>query len=283
MLRKVQKSSESIVSPSDVPSPPSLVPAPTLTLEPTVATDMTAQKAGASTGFENDTIARSSELGSRRGSREQFRRDVMDEKAADARELKGVMEKNTLWDTVKQQGKLIADDVSTAGKGLFLAPTPGTVDGQTETQRAALREVHGKYKRYGEQLRGVRNVDDLVDLNRAEFGSALGGGENALTGALFGYCSGFATRCISKSAALLFGVSYIGLQWLNYKGYVSVRWSNVAATLENRMDLNKDGVVDKKDFEIARKRAMEVLTFHLPSTTGFVFGYLYGFRGRMLL
>lgn len=61
--------------------------------------------------------------------------------------------------------------------------TPGTNEvrtGRFSVTNAfqAIREVHQRYSRYARNLKGVRTIDDLVDLNRAEFGSALAGGEN---------------------------------------------------------------------------------------------------------
>lgn len=64
----------------------------------------------------------------------------------------------------------------------------------------------------------------------------------------------------------------------NYRGYVTVRWGNIHSRINRGLDLNHDGIVDAEgmcdrdgasltpaDFRLAKQRAMEVLTFGLPS------------------
>eukprot|EP01053_Blabericola_migrator_P010381 Blabericola_migrator_1__10380@NODE_585_length_7468_cov_222_283070_g432_i0_p4_GENE_NODE_585_length_7468_cov_222_283070_g432_i0NODE_585_length_7468_cov_222_283070_g432_i0_p4_ORF_typecomplete_len178_score21_26FUN14/PF04930_15/1_9e22Dockerin_1/PF00404_18/0_0082EFhand_5/PF13202_6/5_9e03EFhand_5/PF13202_6/0_14_NODE_585_length_7468_cov_222_283070_g432_i05451078 len=148
--------------------------------------------------------------------------------------------------------------------------------------RQALRDAYGRYRRYGRRLGDVRTVDDMLDLNKQEFGSFFGGTEHFATGAIFGYCSGFAIRKASRKMAFFCGLSFMGLQYLNYRGYVSVRWQNVFSNVESKLDLNNDGKVDDKDFQIAKRRVMEILTFGLPSTVGFGTGFAFGWRGKLL-
>jgi uncharacterized membrane protein (Fun14 family) len=93
-----------------------------------------------------------------------------------------------------------------------------------------------------------------------------------------GFCSGIALKKAGQFAATLLGVGFVSLQTLSYLGYIEVRHDKFKSTVENALDLNKDGKVDKSDFQQSFDRLMGVLTYNMPSGAGFVGGFLSGVR-----
>lgn len=71
-----------------------------------------------------------------------------------------------------------------------------------------------RYVRYAKKLKSVRTLDDLLEVNTTELGDVFTGGEHVVTGAVFGYCSGAAVRIVSRSLAVIVGLSFAGLQYL---------------------------------------------------------------------
>jgi len=68
------------------------------------------------------------------------------------------------------------------------------------------------------------------------------------------------------------------LQTLSYYGYIEISHNKFKTTIENMLDLNKDGKVDKSDLQQSYDRIMGVLTYNLPSGAGFVGGFWGGIR-----
>lgn len=97
-------------------------------------------------------------------------------------------------------------------------------------------------------------------------------------GFVCGYCSGYALRTIGKGVAVAFGLSFMGLQALAYKGYIKIEHDQFEQDFKNAMDFNKDGKVDKDDAEIAYSKVMEVLQYSLPAGSGFGGGFIAGVR-----
>eukprot|EP01054_Gregarina_sp_Poly1_P004364 Gregarina_sp_Poly_1__4363@NODE_2360_length_2238_cov_52_156610_g1503_i0_p3_GENE_NODE_2360_length_2238_cov_52_156610_g1503_i0NODE_2360_length_2238_cov_52_156610_g1503_i0_p3_ORF_typecomplete_len111_score7_42FUN14/PF04930_15/4_3e03FUN14/PF04930_15/0_00019_NODE_2360_length_2238_cov_52_156610_g1503_i078410 len=102
-------------------------------------------------------------------------------------------------------GRLMSDVKRTLSRLSQNRSPPGDLDSASRDTSEAIRDAHQRYIRYGNQLRHIRSVDELIDLNRQEFGTSLGGTEHFVTGTIFGYCSGFAVRKVSRAAALLCG------------------------------------------------------------------------------
>lgn len=81
----------------------------------------------------------------------------------------------------------------------------------------------------------------------------------------------FFKNCIS-------GLGFVTLQTLHYYGYIDVRHDKFKQTVENAFDLNKDGLVDKNDGQQVFNKVMGVLTYNMPSSAGFVSGFVGGIR-----
>ena len=97
-------------------------------------------------------------------------------------------------------------------------------------------------------------------------------------GFIAGYCSGMALKRAGQTAATVLGLGFVTLQTLNYYGYIEISHDKFKSTVENALDLNKDGKVDKSDFRQSFDRLMGVLTYNMPSGAAFVGGFLGGVR-----
>ncbi|GAX12379.1 hypothetical protein FisN_1Hh313 [Fistulifera solaris] len=97
-------------------------------------------------------------------------------------------------------------------------------------------------------------------------------------GFISGYCSGFAMKKVGKAAGLIFGLGFIGLQTLANQGYITVNHGKLREEVEGFFDMNKDGKIDRGDGQLAYDKLMEVLTYNLPSGSGFAAGFIGGIR-----
>jgi uncharacterized membrane protein (Fun14 family) len=97
-------------------------------------------------------------------------------------------------------------------------------------------------------------------------------------GFVCGFSSGFALKKIGKVASVVFGLGFVTLQSLSYAGYVQVDHALLQKNVEKALDLNKDGMVDKKDADQALNKVMEVLQFGMNGGAGFAAGFFGGFR-----
>lgn len=93
-----------------------------------------------------------------------------------------------------------------------------------------------------------------------------------------GFCSGIALKKAGQVAATILGVGFVSLQTLSFLGYIDVKHDKFKSSVEGALDLNKDGKVDKSDFQQSFDKLMGVLTYNMPSGAGFVGGFLSGVR-----
>ena len=93
-----------------------------------------------------------------------------------------------------------------------------------------------------------------------------------------GYSAGFAAKKASKVLAVAVGSVFCLMQALAYHGYVVVDQEKIAREFTALYDVNKDGKVDLADAEDLYAKAMEVLSFNMPSGGGFAAGAVLGLR-----
>lgn len=97
-------------------------------------------------------------------------------------------------------------------------------------------------------------------------------------GFLCGYSSGYALKKVGKMASVVFGLGFVTLQSLSYSGYLQINHAALKRDVENVLDLNDDGKLDDKDINAAYTKLMEILQFNMTGGTGFVTGFLGGFK-----
>ena len=99
-------------------------------------------------------------------------------------------------------------------------------------------------------------------------------------GGVLGYCAGASVKHYGKKAAIFIGVTFAGLQYLSYKGYLQIDYGAVEREIEKRLDVDGNGKVDVNDFLIMWKEVKGVLMHGLPGAAGFVPAFLIGFRSE---
>jgi uncharacterized membrane protein (Fun14 family) len=106
----------------------------------------------------------------------------------------------------------------------------------------------------------------MGDLGQTLMGPAAALGFGGITGAIVGYTA----KKVTKIVAILLGVVFILIQFLVYKGLISVNWDAVQTTAE--------AVWQSPDGRTLADRAWEVVTISLPFGGGFVGGFALGFK-----
>ena len=111
----------------------------------------------------------------------------------------------------------------------------------------------------------------------AAAGRALGPLAGQLTfGTCLGCCAGYALKSVGRSAALVVGVAFVGLQTLQFCGYIDINWGKVQKDVVHVFDKDGDGTVGRADLKSHWDGLMAVLRFNLPSSAGFGLGVALG-------
>jgi len=93
-----------------------------------------------------------------------------------------------------------------------------------------------------------------------------------------GYCAGFAAKKIGKLVAVVVGGIFCLLQTLHYNGYVTVDHEKIEKDFNEAFDLNHDGNLDQGDLKVLYDTFVKVVSFNVPSGSGFAAGLLLGLR-----
>ncbi len=97
-------------------------------------------------------------------------------------------------------------------------------------------------------------------------GPLAGLGFGGLTGAVVGYTA----KKFTRLAALILGLAFILVQIMVHQGWIDIDWGMVQTTTEQAVSSGKG--------RSAMERAWEVLTTNLPWGSGFVAGFVVGFK-----
>jgi FUN14 domain-containing protein 1 len=95
---------------------------------------------------------------------------------------------------------------------------------------------------------------------------------------LLGGCSGFAARKVTKTAATLVGIGFMGLQGLAYADLIRINWPRVENLLMKYIDQDGDGKFTKSDVSIGAQRLVHNLGTDVQSMGGFATAFWIGFR-----
>jgi len=106
----------------------------------------------------------------------------------------------------------------------------------------------------------------MGDLAQTLMGPAAALGFGGVSGALVGYTA----KKVTKVVAVVLGLVFILVQFLAYKGLISVNWDAVQTTAE--------AVWRTPEGRTLADRAWEIMTISLPFGGGFVAGFALGFK-----
>jgi len=95
-------------------------------------------------------------------------------------------------------------------------------------------------------------------------------------GSVMGYATGKALQTAGNMLAIFVGTSFMILQGLAYKGWVSINWSSAISDSKLMLDMDGDGDFDSDDLKLIAQKFIEVCTTNLPSGGGFTAGLLLG-------
>eukprot|EP00631_Chrysoreinhardia_giraudii_P004126 CAMPEP_0197416202 /NCGR_PEP_ID=MMETSP1170-20131217/2564_1 /TAXON_ID=54406 /ORGANISM="Sarcinochrysis sp, Strain CCMP770" /LENGTH=223 /DNA_ID=CAMNT_0042943085 /DNA_START=24 /DNA_END=695 /DNA_ORIENTATION=+ len=93
-----------------------------------------------------------------------------------------------------------------------------------------------------------------------------------------GYCAGFAAKKVGKLVAVFVGGVFCLLQALAYNGYIVVDQAKIEQDFNSFVDLNHDGQLDTKDLKVIYDKLYAVLSYNMPSGSGFAAGLVLGLR-----
>ena len=95
-------------------------------------------------------------------------------------------------------------------------------------------------------------------------------------GGVMGFMAGAALKRFGEEAAVYVGVAFLGLQTLQYLGYINIDYRKLSKDLEKKLDVTGDGKLDVNDAIVVWKELKKILTFNLPSAGGFSLGVALG-------
>ncbi|KAI8614263.1 FUN14 family-domain-containing protein [Chytriomyces sp. MP71] len=116
-----------------------------------------------------------------------------------------------------------------------------------------------------------------VAVSSFTFGTHAADVQEISVAAVFGVCSGFATKKIAKGAGLAVGLGFMSLQALTYTGVVKVDWEQIETQVAKGLDADGDGKITQNDFKLMGLRLIHNLGRDLPSAGGFAGGFFLGF------
>ena len=97
-------------------------------------------------------------------------------------------------------------------------------------------------------------------------------------GGLIGFCTAVVFKRVSVQAAYGVGICFIGLQTLNYLGYVQINFLKVQKDAIEILDADHDGKLTSKDLIIIWRNLKNILISNVPSAGGFSAGLALGLR-----
>ncbi len=96
-----------------------------------------------------------------------------------------------------------------------------------------------------------------------------------------GYFAGAAVKRFGEEVAVVIGVAFVGLQTLQYLGYINIDYGKLSKDLEKKLDVTGDGKLDANDALAVWREIKKILTYNLPSAGGFCSGLFLGlYYGR---
>lgn len=95
---------------------------------------------------------------------------------------------------------------------------------------------------------------------------------------IMGFISAYALKTVGKALAVVVGLAFMGLQYLSFKGLITIHWGNMEEKAKAMLDFDNSGKVDSADLKIMYKEALNVLSKGLPDVAGFYLGFMLGLK-----
>ena len=124
----------------------------------------------------------------------------------------------------------------------------------------------------GESSSDSREADELAGMGLRFVDAARPIAAQMTGGAVLGFCTGVAMRTVGGAVAATAGLGFCGVQALASQGYLKVDWERVERDVAEGLKR----AVESDYAEQAVREASRVLTYDLPSGSGFGLGVMYG-------
>ncbi|KAJ3000580.1 hypothetical protein HDV02_004875 [Globomyces sp. JEL0801] len=113
-----------------------------------------------------------------------------------------------------------------------------------------------------------------VDPNKKKLNDILGPANlsEISMATVLGASCGYASKKVSKTAALILGLTFMGLQGLSHLDVIKINWTTLEKLALDRLDQDGDGKLTVEDVKIAGNRLVRNLSHDIPSSTGFALG-----------
>ncbi|KAI9492189.1 FUN14 family-domain-containing protein [Zychaea mexicana] len=112
----------------------------------------------------------------------------------------------------------------------------------------------------------------------AEVGKTLFHKGELSFGIVLGFCTGYLIKKVGKLFALAVGAGYIFLQYLSFKGLITVHWDRLEGGYQRQLDVDKDGRVTHKDVRTKWNGFVGILTHNIQFKSTFMIGLYTGIR-----
>ena len=70
----------------------------------------------------------------------------------------------------------------------------------------------------------------------------------------------------------------MGLQFLQYSGYISIDYGKVVKDAESALDADGDGQLTTNDLVVLWRKFSHIVSFNVPGGSGFATGFYIGIR-----
>lgn len=97
-------------------------------------------------------------------------------------------------------------------------------------------------------------------------------------GTLMGLCAGYFAKKTGRLVAIVIGGLFVFLQILAYEGIVKVDWSKISNAYSNKLDVDGDGKVTRKDAKSWGQWFINLLTTNFQMKSSFAAGFYLGLR-----
>lgn len=93
---------------------------------------------------------------------------------------------------------------------------------------------------------------------------------------ILGFCTGYAFKRLGDQAAFGIGCVFGLSQTCAYFGWITINYGNIGRSILRLFDSDGDGKITSKDVKVHVRNLFHVLTFGLPSSASFVYGFTLG-------
>ncbi|KAG2220084.1 hypothetical protein INT45_005845 [Circinella minor] len=97
-------------------------------------------------------------------------------------------------------------------------------------------------------------------------------------GVVLGFCTGYLIKKVGKLFALAVGAGFIFLQYMSFKGFITVHWDRLEGGYKRQLNVDENGQVTHKDVRTKWNSLVGILTHNIQFKSTFLVGLYTGIR-----